>query len=876
MTTKTWRLLAAMAIATLSPRAMAATWTQADPLTQATAMVQDARHDMTEDPAQAERRASAFEASIRSLPATNARKTAAAKALWVMGEASTRQRHAPRAKALLDRALALASETGDIQTIADVTASQAGLDNDTGMLGEAVQKYQAAFSAYERLGNRRSQSITLQNLGSLYMHANDPARAARYIRQAAAVYPDEPALLSTMQNTLGNIYAANGNKAAAEREFARGAEMARRAGLPKTETLLLNNRVRTLIDMHRPSEAIALDGRLRALVAQGVEPDNYYVAIQAVLAGARGSRTKARSLADVLSARLRGEDPMLGDYDLHQLLYETYKSVGADAEALRQLELADAIQSRTTSATLSAQNALLGAEFDYANQNLRRAGLQGDKMRQSVADGRRTLMWMTITAATILIGMALGLNASFRVRRRIGRSNVELQNALDEVVLRERAERQAIQLAEHDVLTGLPNRRHLMGNLLLGVVDDGDEATQVAIMLLDLDRFKPINDIHGHEIGDLLLAEVADRLRTLCATRRAKVVRLGGDEFVIVSAISDDEDGTAFAAETVARINAPFDVEGRRLTVGVSIGVAVHSRDGTQVSDLLRKADISMYEAKRQGRNGYRFFDEQMDVRLRERAQTEADLHMAVQEEMIDVHYQPIHSFETGRTSSFEALARWTHPLRGPVPPDEFIPIAEDVGLIGRITDQVLRQTCRTAREWPADVSASVNLSPILLGDEWIAPRILGILAEEGLAPHRLIIEITENAVISDVRHAAEVIASLRASGIRVALDDFGKGHSSLSQLHELAFDYLKLDCSFVRTLDNPHSMKISTAVAGMAKAMELPVTAEGIENLEAADTLKAMGFTYGQGYHYGRPMTAPQAREMAWTTGDAANRKVA
>jgi len=283
-----------------------------------------------------------------------------------------------------------------------------------------------------------------------------------------------------------------------------------------------------------------------------------------------------------------------------------------------------------------------------------------------------------------------------------------------------------------------------------------------------------------------------------------------------------------------------------------------------------------MYEAKRQGRNGYRFFDQYMDTRLRERAQTETDLHLAVHDEMIDVHYQPIHNFATGRTASFEALARWNHPLRGPVSPEEFIPIAEDVGLIARITDIVLRQACRTAREWPSDVSVSVNLSPMLLGDEWIAPRIHGILAEEGLPPHRLIIEITENAVISDVRHAAEVIASLRDSGIRVALDDFGKGHSSLSQLHELAFDYLKLDCSFVRTLDNPHSMKISSAVSGMAKAMEIPVTAEGIETPEIAATLKAMGFTYGQGYFYGRPMTAPQARDMVWRVDGQEDRQVA
>ena len=876
--------LAAALLACVTPATANAV--ASDPQAMAQEMVQNARRTMLDDPSKVEADAIAFERRVGSLPASNRRSVALAKALWMMGEATMRQHKLDLAGTRLKRAEDLARRTGDDQTIADVTMSQAVLDEELGNPGGAARKYQSAYKTYETLKNRRAQSIALQNMAALYLHANDAARAATYLRQAASIYRDEAPLLVTIQNNLGNIYTVMKQPEVAEREYEIGQDMARRNGMALLELQFVNNRVRTLMILGRTGEAIRVGRRGVYLVESGMTGATpHYLGVQAMIAGARGERSLARAIADPLVAKLRQEKPNEVDPDLHEVLYDAYKRIGAMPEALAQLEIAKLAQERQTRDTLSMQNALLGAQFDYANQDLRIAQLQSDRILASAKEERRSFYMMAVIGVTILGAMGIGLNSSRRSRKKItaineklAKTNADLKDALEEVVLRERAERQAIQLAEHDILTGLPNRRHLMGNLLGGVIEEGQDSTQVAIMLMDLDRFKPINDIHGHEIGDMLLVEVAARLRAQCDTRKAKAVRLGGDEFVIVCALQNGEDGSEFAAETIRSLNMPFDIEGRRLTIGVSIGVSIHARDGTEVSDLLRKADISMYEAKRCGRNTCRFFDEKMDVRLRERAQTEADLHVAVQEEMIDVHYQPIHNFDTGRTASFEALARWTHPLRGPVSPEEFIPIAEDIGLISRITDMVLRQACSTAKEWPSDVSVSVNLSPMLLGDEWLVPRIFKILAEEGLAPHRLIIEITENAVISDVKHAAEVIGSLRASGIRIALDDFGKGHSSLSQLHELAFDYLKLDSSFVRTLDNPHSMKISAAVSGMAKAMEIPVTAEGIESQDIANTLEGMGFNYGQGYLYGRPMTAPNAREMAWNVhvGGVATEKAA
>jgi diguanylate cyclase (GGDEF)-like protein len=835
-------------------------------------MIQGARRTMMEDPVGVEPMARTYEERLRALPPSRERTIALAKLYWMTGEAATRQLHFAVARRRLQRAHDLAEAAGDAQTLADVTVSLAALDEETGSPAMAIRGYQAAFSIFQRLDNRRSQSVTLQNLGSLYINANDLVRGERYIRQAAAIYREEPALLAIIHDTLGRIYSDTGRRRQAHAEYVMGAELAREAAMPALELQLLDSDTRVLLDMRDIEGAARANARAETLVMNGALMNDDHLAVSALLAIAKGDLDTARQFIDRAVAMLRGRDPVLGDGSLHDMAYLTYKALGDTRAALAHQELAIRLKDQAVKATLDAQNALLGAQFDYASQDLRIAKLNSERLTRETQSQRDTLAWTSATGALALTAMAVVLGMVLRGRRRVDsvnqrleRANVELELAFEEVALRGRAERQAIQLAEHDALTGLPNRRHLRGTFLRGVVEPGQEPVNVALMLIDLDRFKPINDIHGHDVGDRLLVEVADRLRALCDGRPAKPARLGGDEFVIVAELGANGSAEELAAATVRTLALPFDIDGRYLTTGASIGLSTYGRDGTEVSDLLRKADIAMYEAKRSGRNTYRLFDGQMDLRLRDRTQVEEDLRIAVQYEQIDVYYQPIHCFEKDRTTSFEALARWAHPLRGPVSPDEFIPIAEDLGIIAALTDQVLRHACRAAQEWPAEVSVSVNLSPRLLSDEWIGQRVFGILAEEGFAPHRLMIEITETAVISDLAHAARVIESFRSAGIRVALDDFGKGYSSLSQLHELAFDCLKLDSSFVRTLDNADSMKISAAVSGLARAMDLPVTAEGVETAEAAQSLRELGFNFAQGYFFGRPVTAAQAKLLAW-----------
>jgi diguanylate cyclase (GGDEF)-like protein len=461
-----------------------------------------------------------------------------------------------------------------------------------------------------------------------------------------------------------------------------------------------------------------------------------------------------------------------------------------------------------------------------------------------------------------LIAFGAAFMAVRRSRNKEQNAREELESAFREVQHRVEAEQKATLLAESDSLTGLANRRHLHVRLHAKTVSARRPGSSTYLLLLDLDSFKPVNDIHGHAIGDQVLIEVAERLCEACSPFGTRPVRLGGDEFaILLNAPTVGEEVERFARDLINRIGMPYEIDGRRLTIGCTIGIARQPEDGDSLSKSLRSADRAMYEAKRAGRRTFRFFAREMDETLRNRSVIETALRNAIQEEAIQVVYQPIYRLSDDGVAGFEALARWTDVERGVVPPDEFIPIAEGSGLIEELTFQFLR---RDAATWPEDVGLSVNLSPVLLRDEWIATKIQRTLAQERLAPERLTIEITENAAIDNVVLATSLLHVLREAGVRVVLDDFGKGHSSLSQLRDLPLDGIKMDSSFALSLEDPQSMRIITAIAGMAAAMELPVTAEGIETRQAVDTLKALGFRYGQGYLLGRAMDADAALELA------------
>jgi diguanylate cyclase (GGDEF)-like protein len=424
------------------------------------------------------------------------------------------------------------------------------------------------------------------------------------------------------------------------------------------------------------------------------------------------------------------------------------------------------------------------------------------------------------------------------------------------------AEENAQSIARRDALTGLPNRRMLI-ETMTATAKGAESAPRQAVFIIDLDRFKPVNDIYGHAAGDAVLCEVAERLSALLP-KGGMAARLGGDEFLV---ILRDETRTnelaRFAQGIVAKISEPIFWEHAKVDIGATVGIAVSPQDGVEAEALLRSADIAMYRGKREGRNTFRFFESAMDEELKARVTLETELRSAIQGGQIRPHYQPLVSLPGHTLLGFEVLARWYHPVRGIVSPDVFIPIAEETGLITDLCYSLLRQACEDAKAWPSHLRLSVNISPCQFKDRLLARRILAILREGGFAPNRLEVEITESALTSDLEIVRATLGVLQRAGISVALDDFGTGYSSLYHLREMKFDKIKIDRSFVQSLESEESAKIISAILGLGRSLGIQTTAEGIENSTNSAWLAEQGCTYGQGYLFGAPVPAGQASRM-------------
>jgi diguanylate cyclase (GGDEF)-like protein len=428
------------------------------------------------------------------------------------------------------------------------------------------------------------------------------------------------------------------------------------------------------------------------------------------------------------------------------------------------------------------------------------------------------------------------------------------------------AQEQAQALARHDPLTGLPNRRVFSAELEAALSHTRNDKTVTCVLMIDLDRFKPVNDLQGHAVGDLVLCEVAARLQQVVGPTDT-VARLGGDEFAIISSIDPlkyPDAATEFAARVLAAIHEPVTIGTDKVEIGASIGIASAPGDGGASETLLRAADIAMYKAKHDGRARFCFYEKGMDEELRARALLETDLKAAILEGKIEPYYQPLIHMQDKHIYGFEMLARWEHPERGFVPPDLFIPLAEKLGLIPNLTWSMLRQACRDSRQWPDHILLSINISPNQLKEPALPAQLLAILNQEGFPPSRLEIEITETALVSDIGTAKIILTALQNVGIKISLDDFGTGYSSLYHLRELRFDKIKIDRSFVQSMeDNVESEKIVDAILSLAKSLGLPTVAEGIENPGVQQQLLAMGCEFGQGYYYGRAMTAQDAARV-------------
>ncbi len=433
------------------------------------------------------------------------------------------------------------------------------------------------------------------------------------------------------------------------------------------------------------------------------------------------------------------------------------------------------------------------------------------------------------------------------------------------------AERVAMELAQHDALTGLPNRRHHLAEL--GRTLASDKRGALALLLLDLDRFKAVNDLHGHPAGDRLLQEVAFRLRAVLR-EGDQIARLGGDEFALVVPCGNDpiEQAARLARRIVGALTQPVRLDGVTVQTGTSIGIAI-AEPGSEddATALMHRADLALYRAKQEGRGGFNFFEAGMDAAARERGDIEAALRAAIAADQVEAHFQPLVSIDTGELLGFEALARWHHAERGMVAPSLFVPIAEDSGLIGPLTERILRRACQAAREWPEHLLIAINISPSQLRDRALPRLIREVLAECGLPARRLELEVTEGALIGNLDLAREVLNELKDLGLRLALDDFGTGYSSLAHLQALPFDKIKIDARFVRAMStDPGSRKIVAAVIGLGHSLGVPTVAEGVEDARDAAELRALGCDVGQGWLFGRPV-APEGLGPLLAAGRAA-----
>jgi diguanylate cyclase (GGDEF)-like protein len=436
----------------------------------------------------------------------------------------------------------------------------------------------------------------------------------------------------------------------------------------------------------------------------------------------------------------------------------------------------------------------------------------------------------------------------------------------EDITERRRAEARLVFMARHDGLTELPNRT-MFQERLADAVALTRLGTQCAVFCLDLDGFKAVNDTLGHPVGDALLRAVARRLAG--AVRETDTVaRLGADEFAIINVGLDSAETAASLADRIIRlIHEPYDFDGQRIVIGISIGVSMAPGDGTSPDKLLKNADIALYLAKTEGRGTFRFFEREMDARLQCRRRLELDLRKALPGDDFDLHYQPIIALRTGRVEAFEALIRWNHPERGLVHPADFIPIAEETGLIVSIGAWVLRQACEDASAWPEDIGVSVNLSSAQCTSGQILDAVQAALSASSLAPGRLVLEITESVLLNKNEAQVALLHRFRGLGIRIALDDFGTGFSSLSYLCGFPFDSIKIDRSFVRDIGaNADSRMIVGAVADLARGLGMTTTAEGVETGEQLAALRALGCTTVQGYLFSRPVPAQAIPELMRT----------
>ncbi len=460
----------------------------------------------------------------------------------------------------------------------------------------------------------------------------------------------------------------------------------------------------------------------------------------------------------------------------------------------------------------------------------------------------------------VLIAIVLSINHQIkldRIRDNLARSEADARERAEEL---EHKSREIVHIAHHDPLTGLANRALLHDHIEEAFARARYCGEKFAILCVDLDRFKIANDTLGHQSGDVLLRLVGERLRK-CAREVDTVARIGGDEFVVLQTnVSHAEDVTPLAERILLTVSAPYDVCGNPVVISASIGIAVAPADGATIDKLFTNADLALYRAKANGRNALCFFNHELEETVLKRARLELELRDALERDEFELWYQPWFDIRSGRIVGCEALLRWRHPTRGLIGPMEFLAIAEETGLIGRVGDWVLRRGCRDAAAWPGGIRLAINLSAAQFIGGTLFENVIGALVDSGLEPSRLELEITETLIIEDFEGTRETLGQLRHLGVGIALDDFGTGYSSLTHLRQLLFDRIKIDKSFVaEMLTRFECEAIVSAVIALGKDLGVAITAEGVETQEQLAVLRAAGIVEVQGYFFSLPVSGAE-----------------
>ncbi|MFN2099706.1 EAL domain-containing protein [Altererythrobacter sp. MF3-039] len=809
----------------------------------------------------------AREAESLTTEQTEEAKKTRLTARWLEGEALMRLNRAPQAAEIIESALEEAERNfPDNKLYADLLRSNASLHANQGEYGTALEFFLKAHDRYKALGESRSRAIVLQNIGSLYSDARDYERVLRYYRQAHEAYAEDVALSLSAHNNKGNALKELGRYKEAEQEFRTALEYAGKMESPMLEARILTNIASTQYLDNRYDAA--QDTVRRGLAINDEQAAQWHPFLYGVRAQVELARRDLRSAEFYVQRTFRGQDlgqtsPFFRDF--HETAFQVYSGLEDYQQASRHLEAFHRLDGQASDLSATANNSLLAARFDAESRELRISKLSADKSANEarLANAQQQVILLSVAIALFIAAIF----AILLVLRTVNRSKQAISSANAKLVY----------ATQHDGLTRLFSREHFRELLEQENIACAEADEQAVLMLIDLDRFKQVNDIYGHAAGDTLLKMVAERFR-LAAGPDAVIGRLGGDEFgVFLPHQVGKDDASVVAAEIVSRIGEPFLIEDKAISIGASVGLTVINGDGTNTSTLMTNADLALYEAKDRGRGTHVVYRQKMRQQLEERSDIENDLARALANNELSISYQPIVGGGNRDVICYEALMRWEHPVRGNITPDVFIPIAEDTLLIQQLGAWMLRTACKEAATWPDNIKLTVNVSTLQLSTNAFLATVVDALASSGLAPNRLVLELTESIVLEMNDQLEWLVNSLNDLGVKFALDDFGRGYSSLNYIEKMHFSMIKIDRDFVQAAaaGSERSKAIVSAIVSLAQSLEIDVTAEGIEAEDQAEAMSLLGCSSFQGFLFGYPEPRDGA-EQAQMTGNVARLKVA